>query len=71
MRAVLEFDLSDEDDREAHKRAVNAGAMYSVLWEFLHNYGRHQDYTEMEENLLAAIKESLIDDLADLGIAIF
>ena len=70
MKAVLEFDLSDEDDREAHKHAVNAGAMYSVLWEFLHNYGRHQDYTEMEENLLETVKDSLIDDLADLGVVI-
>jgi hypothetical protein len=34
MKAKLTFDLSDPEDKDRHRRAVNADAVYSVLWEF-------------------------------------
>jgi len=37
MKALLKFDLSDIDDRDAFDRCNKADAMASVLWEFLFN----------------------------------
>lgn len=33
MKAILEFDLTDEDDRAKHLRAVLADNAYSCLWD--------------------------------------
>lgn len=37
MKAKLEFDLDDFDDRMAHERCVKATDMALVLWELVHN----------------------------------
>lgn len=37
MKAVLEFDLNDPDDRQAHQRCVKALDMALALWEIRYN----------------------------------
>jgi hypothetical protein len=37
MKATLDFDLNDPDDRRDHKRCVKASDMASALWEFARN----------------------------------
>ena len=37
MKATLDFDLNDPDDRMDHKRCVKALDMALVLWEFARN----------------------------------
>ena len=37
MKARLDFDLDDYDDRMAHERCVKATDMALVLWELTHN----------------------------------
>ena len=37
MKAKLEFDLDDYDDRMAHERCVKATDLALVLWELTHN----------------------------------
>jgi len=37
MKAILEFDLDDADDRMAHLRCVKSTDMALVLWEILTN----------------------------------
>ena len=74
MKATLEFDLDyrdekDGNDRESLERAIHADDTYFVLWDFLHNYGRHADYTEAEENLLVSIKDHLRAELSARGVA--
>ena len=34
MRAIIEFDLDEPTDIEAHKRVTNLGGVYIALWEF-------------------------------------
>jgi len=36
-KAILEFDLNDQDDSMAHMRAVKALDIASVLWEMAYN----------------------------------
>lgn len=33
MKAILEFDLNDPDDRQSHLEAIRAKATLSFLWE--------------------------------------
>lgn len=37
MKAVLEFDLNDSDDKMAHLRAIKSSNMAFALHEILHN----------------------------------
>lgn len=37
MKAKLEFDLDDFDDKMAHDRCTKATSMALVLWELTHN----------------------------------
>jgi hypothetical protein len=34
MRAIIEFDLDEPTDFEAHKRFTNLNAVYIALWDF-------------------------------------
>ena len=36
-KAILEFDLTQPDDVEAHKRAIKSLDMAMALWEITHN----------------------------------
>lgn len=40
MKAILEFNLEDQDDVMAHKRCVKALDMGLVLWEIQYKLGR-------------------------------
>lgn len=44
MKAILEFDLDDADDRMAHLRCVKATDMALVLWEILTNMEKSVTY---------------------------
>lgn len=33
MKAIIEFDLNDPDDRHEHKRMLQAGDMYCFIWD--------------------------------------
>jgi hypothetical protein len=37
MKAILEFDLNDQDDNMAHLRAVKSLSMAMALWNILYN----------------------------------
>lgn len=36
-KAILEFDLNDPDDKQAHLRAVKSIDMAGALWDIMHN----------------------------------
>jgi len=57
MKAILEFNLDDNDDQMAHLRAIKATDMAVVLW-------------EMDEYLRGQIKHGLIDDNAHKALSI-
>ena len=37
MKAILEFDLNDPDDKMAHLRCIKSTDMAIVIWEFISN----------------------------------
>lgn len=50
MKAILEFDLNDPDDRIAHLRAVKSLDMSLVLWEMENNCYK-KITTDEDENM--------------------
>jgi len=60
MKATLEFDLNDADDKMAHIRCVKATDMALVLWEIQMNLNKN-----MNDRQTAV--EWLIEDLTRLG----
>lgn len=44
MKAILEYDLDDQDDRRAHLRAVRSIDMACALFEITHNLKRKLEH---------------------------
>ena len=61
MIATLTFDLSDEQDREQHRRAVGADAAFNALWSidvWLREQTKYQDASHDErERFLSILRE--------------
>lgn len=76
MKATLEFDLDDADDRMAHLRCTKALDMAIVLHEILWNTRKTFEYKidggeiKTPEELLEKIMEKLWDDAKEQGIII-
>jgi hypothetical protein len=72
-KAILEYDLNDPEDAQAHLRAVKSLDMALVLWELVYNTKKGMEY-EVEFNKLDAysiidkVFEKLHDELRDHGI---
>ena len=47
MKAILEFDLNDQDERMAHMAAVKASDMAQLLWHIRYNL-RSNIYDEVD-----------------------
>jgi hypothetical protein len=74
MKAILEFNLDNHEDKMYHKRCVKSLDMASFIWELHHNFCRKWKHDDSEFNLetyKAAINDLLdeysidIDDLID------
>jgi len=69
MKAILEFDLNDHDERMAHLRAVKSTSMAIVLFEIQHNLfrGIEENNTSIIEKINDLIHEHGInlDELID------
>jgi len=44
MKAILEYNLDDADDKMAHLRAVKTLDMAIALWEIMHNLKKNMMY---------------------------
>lgn len=72
-KAILEFDLNDQDDSMAHMRAVKALDMASVLWDMAYNTKKSIHYEIEFKNLSAyeavdRVFEKLWQELNERGI---
>lgn len=67
MKAILEFDLNEPDDRMAHLRCVKSTDMALVIWEFFYN-----DRKFIEENNLTIeeVFKTFTDTLNEYNINI-
>lgn len=67
MKAILEFDLNDMEDADAHKKAINANAMISCLWEIDQKLRSHLKYndaiTQEQYDILQEIRDYLWERL--------
>jgi hypothetical protein len=50
MRAIIEFDLDEPTDIEAHKRFTNLSGVYIALWEFDQEMRSQIKYNTQEYN---------------------
>jgi hypothetical protein len=59
MKAVIEFDLNDSIDIQAHKRFMSIDSVYYVLWKFTEEMRRQVKYNTNNYNgeQLEAIKK--------------
>ena len=64
MKAVIEFDLDDADDRQAHLRCIKALDMSIAIWNVVHN-NKHLNDAEIVEKMYSEFEELNIDDLIE------
>ena len=65
MKAILEFNLDEPEDRMAHLRAVQSTELALVIWESFNGYRKlvkhsdvSDDYAKGVEDMLKMINES-------------
>ena len=64
MKAILEFNLDDPEDRMAHFRCIKASEMASALFEIVYNANRYVvDVDQYQERINEAVKDLNIDEL--------
>lgn len=72
MKAILEFNLDDLDDRMAHLRAVNSLNLVltiSEISEYLRKeYKYEEGYSQIEFELIKKIREKVLNILIDNNI---
>lgn len=69
MKAILEFDLTDEDDRAKYLRAVLADNAYSCLWDVNQTIRKKiKDFknSEVDDFILEVLYELQKDILASM-----
>ncbi len=67
MKAILEFNLSDPDEREAHLRAVKVNDAYCALWEIAQDVfrpARKHGYPDLDLNEL--LKNEQVEEAISL-----
>jgi len=71
MKAILEFDLNDHDDREAHLRATLSLDMAIAIWDMQQEFrGRlkHGDLSEEEYKVTEDLRNKFYQILNHRGI---
>jgi hypothetical protein len=67
MRAILKFDLNEQDDILAHKRCVKSLDMSLALWEvdqYLRSESKYKD-----NEIAYEIRENLYEIMSDHGLS--
>ena len=64
MKAIIEFDLNDQDDLMAHKRCIKSTEISIALWEIIYNTRKKfvekeasDEATQMAEDIFNHINE--------------
>ena len=76
MKAILEFDLNDPDDRMEHLRCVKATDMALVLWEITYNQKKGAERMidagalKTSDEVIDYIFAQIADDMYNRGIII-
>lgn len=75
MRAIIEFDLDEPTDIEAHKRFTNLNGMYIALWEFDQEMRRQikynsEDYSGEQVDAIDKLRSKFYEILNDNNVKI-
>ncbi len=75
MKAILEFDLNDPDDRIDHLRAVHADDLAYIIWDFVYNSKKEIEWKIDNDKLesydvLDKVYERMSELLDEYGIDI-
>jgi hypothetical protein len=75
MKAIIEFDLDDPTDIEAHKRFTNLNGVYIALWEFDQEMRRQikynsENYTGEQVDAIDKLREKFYEILNDNNVKI-
>ena len=68
MKAILEFDLNEPEEREAHKRAAKVDDLYVAIYQFDQMLRSKIKYGELPDQVYEAyvnIREQLHNKLAE------
>lgn len=57
MKAILEFNLDNQDEKDAHLRAVKADKAYRVLYEMSLIFREVLKYEELTDEVRAKVEE--------------
>lgn len=74
-KAILEFDLADPDQREAHEKAIKASSFSLALWEIHSKIFRDRlkyrsdQYSEKELRLIQEMRDEFSEILSDNGVS--
>jgi len=67
MKATLEFDLENHEDKMAHLRCIKSSDMTGFIWELQHNFWRKWKHDE-DNFTLDNYKEELLKLLEEYSI---
>ena len=72
-KAILEFDLNDPEDRQAHFRAIKSLDMASALWDITHNTRKSLEWSLDKKDIdkydaLNMVFDKIYEILDDHGI---
>jgi hypothetical protein len=75
MRAIIEFDLDEPTDIEAHKRFTNLNGVYIALWEFDQEMRRQikynsEDYSGDQVDAIDKLRSKFYEILNDNNVKI-
>ena len=75
MRAIIEFDLDEPADIDAHKRFTNLNGVYIALWEFDQEMRRQikynsEDYTGDQVDAIDKLRSKFYEILNDNNVKI-
>jgi hypothetical protein len=71
-KAILEFDLSDPDDRADHQKSVKATDAFLALWDISQLFRKQLKYGDLDQatyNKIEAMSEDFYDTLNQYGIS--
>ncbi len=79
MKAILEFDLDELDDRMRHRQCIQSSDMWLVMEEFLGGHSPksmrslirlNETITEEQEEMVEQLRSYLLELLDDYGVSL-
>lgn len=68
MKAILEYDLTNQDDKIKYANTINADALYGALWRVMYDVLRkHWKYNDHSSNVQSVLNDIYQEAWAEVG----